>query len=225
MKRVKQKTPGKEKDAETDFWAKPATPREDMGRSDRGKARRRLHALRDDRAVHEGTAHTAYQVRQGRRHGRRSAHAIEILFQEGKKRQARSLAQTSSQTNRGGDSHDPWGARHAVRARHRTRGALLRRDARHEARSKKRAGGWAVIDAGDGFRIALHEGGGVEGRGASRRRSGLYAKVPIGEAIAIYENRGVKFERRRTARTARSRSRTSAIRTTTSSISASRSER
>ena len=56
------------------------------------------------------------------------------------------------------------------------------------------SGGWAVIDAGDGFRIALHEGGGVEGRGASAPCVGLYAKVPIDEAIAIYENRGVKFE-------------------------------
>jgi catechol 2,3-dioxygenase-like lactoylglutathione lyase family enzyme len=53
---------------------------------------------------------------------------------------------------------------------------------------------WAVIDAGDGFRIALHEGGGVEGRGASAPCVGLYAKVPMAEAIAIFENRGVKFE-------------------------------
>jgi catechol 2,3-dioxygenase-like lactoylglutathione lyase family enzyme len=55
---------------------------------------------------------------------------------------------------------------------------------------------WAVIDAGDGFRIALQEGGGVEGRGASAPCVGFYAKVPIDEAIAIYENRGVKFETR-----------------------------
>src|SRR3954451_3083530 len=56
------------------------------------------------------------------------------------------------------------------------------------------AGGWAIIDAGDGFRIALHEGGGVEGRGAFAPSVGLYPKVPIGEAIAIFENRGVKFD-------------------------------
>ena len=56
------------------------------------------------------------------------------------------------------------------------------------------AGGWAVIDAGEGFRIALHEGGAVEGRGAFAPAVGLYPKVPIAEAIAIYENRGVKFE-------------------------------
>jgi catechol 2,3-dioxygenase-like lactoylglutathione lyase family enzyme len=55
-------------------------------------------------------------------------------------------------------------------------------------------GGWAVIDAGDGFRIALHEGGAVEGRGAFAPSVGLYPKVPIREAIAIYENRGVKFD-------------------------------
>jgi catechol 2,3-dioxygenase-like lactoylglutathione lyase family enzyme len=54
--------------------------------------------------------------------------------------------------------------------------------------------GWAVIDAGDGFRIALHEGGAVEGRGAFAPSVGLYPKVPIAEAIAIYENRGVKFD-------------------------------
>ncbi len=53
---------------------------------------------------------------------------------------------------------------------------------------------WAVIDAGEGFRIALHEGGAVEGRGAFAPSVGLYPKVPIREAIAIYENRGVKFE-------------------------------
>jgi catechol 2,3-dioxygenase-like lactoylglutathione lyase family enzyme len=55
-------------------------------------------------------------------------------------------------------------------------------------------GGWAVIDAGEGFRIALHEGGAGEGRGAFAPAVGLYPKVPIAEAIAIYENRGVKFE-------------------------------
>jgi catechol 2,3-dioxygenase-like lactoylglutathione lyase family enzyme len=54
--------------------------------------------------------------------------------------------------------------------------------------------GWAVIDAGDGFRIALHAGGAAEGRGASAPSIGLYPKVPIAEAIAIYENRGVKFD-------------------------------
>ena len=56
------------------------------------------------------------------------------------------------------------------------------------------AHGWAVIDAGDGFRIGLHEGGGVEGRGAFAPSVGLYPKVPIAEAVAIFENRGVKFD-------------------------------
>ena len=55
-------------------------------------------------------------------------------------------------------------------------------------------GGWAVIDAGEGFRIGLHEGGAVEGRGAYAPSVGFYPKVPIAEAISIYENRGVKFD-------------------------------
>lgn len=57
--------------------------------------------------------------------------------------------------------------------------------------------GWAVIDAGDGFRIALHAGTARlegEARGAFAPSVGLYPKVPIAEAIAIYENRGVKFD-------------------------------
>ena len=58
--------------------------------------------------------------------------------------------------------------------------------------------GWAVIDAGEGFRIGLHVAGARlltgEGRGAFAPSVGLYPKVPIAEAIAIYENRGVKFE-------------------------------
>lgn len=57
--------------------------------------------------------------------------------------------------------------------------------------------GWAVIDAGEGFHIALHERGDRvegEGRGPSAASVGLYPKVPIREAIAIYENRGVKFD-------------------------------
>jgi catechol 2,3-dioxygenase-like lactoylglutathione lyase family enzyme len=57
--------------------------------------------------------------------------------------------------------------------------------------------GWAVIDAGEGFRIALQQGPARlegEGRGACAPSVGLYPKVPIAEAIAIYENRGVKFD-------------------------------
>ena len=55
---------------------------------------------------------------------------------------------------------------------------------------------WAVVDAGDGFRIGLHpstaelEGG----RGAFAPSIGFNAKVPIKEAIAIFENRGVRFD-------------------------------
>jgi catechol 2,3-dioxygenase-like lactoylglutathione lyase family enzyme len=56
---------------------------------------------------------------------------------------------------------------------------------------------WAVIDAGDGFRIGLHtapSGPTEGGRGAFAPSIGFYPKVPIREAIAIYENRGVKFD-------------------------------
>lgn len=51
----------------------------------------------------------------------------------------------------------------------------------------------AVIDAGEGFRLRLRGGGGSE-----TRRDGatlvLFTKVPLEEAIAIFENRGVSFE-------------------------------
>jgi catechol 2,3-dioxygenase-like lactoylglutathione lyase family enzyme len=54
---------------------------------------------------------------------------------------------------------------------------------------------WAVIDAGDGFRIGLQSDGlPATARGSSSTRVGLYPKVPIREAIAIYENRGVRFD-------------------------------
>jgi catechol 2,3-dioxygenase-like lactoylglutathione lyase family enzyme len=51
------------------------------------------------------------------------------------------------------------------------------------------ADGSAVIDAGEGFLIGLRSGG-APGAGAAIT---LYPKVPIEEAIAIYENRGVTF--------------------------------
>jgi catechol 2,3-dioxygenase-like lactoylglutathione lyase family enzyme len=59
--------------------------------------------------------------------------------------------------------------------------------------------GWAVIDAGEGFRIGLHEASakeapGTASRGAFAPSIGLTPKVPIREAIAIYENRGVVFD-------------------------------
>ena len=56
---------------------------------------------------------------------------------------------------------------------------------------------WAVVDAGDGFRIGLHPSppGTLEGgRGAFAPSIGFNAKVPIREAIAILENRGVRFD-------------------------------
>lgn len=54
--------------------------------------------------------------------------------------------------------------------------------------------GWAVVDAGDGFRIGLHAGPVAEGRGASAPSVGLYPKVPLHEVVVIFENRGVKFD-------------------------------
>ena len=63
--------------------------------------------------------------------------------------------------------------------------------------------GWAVIDAGEGFRIGLHQpqmqASAVDpvttgSRAAFTPSIGLTPKVPIREAIAIYENRGVVFD-------------------------------
>jgi catechol 2,3-dioxygenase-like lactoylglutathione lyase family enzyme len=54
-------------------------------------------------------------------------------------------------------------------------------------------GASAVIDAGDGFRIALRGGRSVEA-GRAGSAVGLIPKVPLREAIAIFENRGVTFE-------------------------------
>jgi len=48
----------------------------------------------------------------------------------------------------------------------------------------------AVIDAGDGLHLALRRGD-AEATGV---RIGLSPKVPIAEAIAILENRGVTFK-------------------------------
>lgn len=57
---------------------------------------------------------------------------------------------------------------------------------------------WAVIDAGDGFRISLRRETDMAPSTGGRRpfspAVGLTPKVPIREAIAIYENRGVVFD-------------------------------
>lgn len=54
---------------------------------------------------------------------------------------------------------------------------------------------WAVIDAGEGFRIGLHKGGLSEGaRGVDAPSVGFYPKLPMNEAIQILENRGVKLD-------------------------------
>lgn len=58
----------------------------------------------------------------------------------------------------------------------------------------------AVIDAGDGFHIALEpregrSGGGAPGTGEVR----LYPKIALEEAVAIYGNRGVSFTTERSS--------------------------
>jgi catechol 2,3-dioxygenase-like lactoylglutathione lyase family enzyme len=51
------------------------------------------------------------------------------------------------------------------------------------------AGGASIIDAGEGFQIELQSGP----TSSARPTVKLYAKVPLEEAVAIYENRGVRF--------------------------------
>jgi catechol 2,3-dioxygenase-like lactoylglutathione lyase family enzyme len=59
---------------------------------------------------------------------------------------------------------------------------------------------WAVIDAGEGFRIGLSQASAQASaqepgsRAAFTPSIGLTPKVPIREAISIYENRGVVFD-------------------------------
>jgi catechol 2,3-dioxygenase-like lactoylglutathione lyase family enzyme len=55
----------------------------------------------------------------------------------------------------------------------------------------------AVIDAGEGFLIGLRQGAAALGAaesGADAPSISLATKVPVREAIAIYENRGVRFD-------------------------------
>jgi catechol 2,3-dioxygenase-like lactoylglutathione lyase family enzyme len=55
--------------------------------------------------------------------------------------------------------------------------------------------GFAIIDAGEGFSIGLHRRGKRDKqRGDSAPKVGLYPKLPIREAMAILENRGVTFD-------------------------------
>lgn len=60
----------------------------------------------------------------------------------------------------------------------------------------RESAGDAVIDAGEGFLIELREGA-----SASTTSVVLYPKVPIDEAIAIYDNRGVVFTTERSGST------------------------
>lgn len=55
---------------------------------------------------------------------------------------------------------------------------------------------WALIDAGDGLRIGLSVAPSEDPSGpvAANRWIGLYPKIPLDEAIAILENRGVRFD-------------------------------
>ncbi len=54
--------------------------------------------------------------------------------------------------------------------------------------------GTSVIDAGEGFHIALRQSGGGAPGASPAPVVLLYPKVPLDEAIAIYENRGVAFD-------------------------------
>lgn len=59
-------------------------------------------------------------------------------------------------------------------------------------------GAWAVIDAGDGMRIGLRRADGdVSGSpsAASGTRIDFAPKLPLAEAVAILDNRGVAFTR------------------------------
>jgi hypothetical protein len=58
---------------------------------------------------------------------------------------------------------------------------------------EERNDGSAVIDAGDALRIALTPVAGK--RGTDDVSLTLLVKVPLADAMAIYENRGVVFER------------------------------
>ena len=56
---------------------------------------------------------------------------------------------------------------------------------------EEQADGTSIIDAGDGFHIALRKR--VAPSPPGEPTVLLYPKIPIDEAIAIYENRGVTF--------------------------------
>ena len=85
MKRAKQKTPGKEKDGETDFWAKPATPEKTWEESVEGKPDGdfTLYAMTERFTKAQLVLHPKFgkgivmEVEAAR---------VEILFQEGKKK-------------------------------------------------------------------------------------------------------------------------------------------
>lgn len=51
----------------------------------------------------------------------------------------------------------------------------------------------AVVDAGDGFRFALAE---VTGRRPAAAQLVFFSKIPLDQAVAILDNRGVAIERR-----------------------------
>ena len=56
--------------------------------------------------------------------------------------------------------------------------------------------GCAVIDSGEGFRIGLLQqaGSSMEAHGLRAPSIGLYPKIPLREAMAILENRGISFD-------------------------------
>jgi hypothetical protein len=85
MKRAKSKTTGKEKDAETDFWAKPATPEKTWEEATEGKPDGDFtpYALSERFSKSQLVLHSKF--------GKGvvtdvEALRVEILFQEGKKK-------------------------------------------------------------------------------------------------------------------------------------------
>jgi catechol 2,3-dioxygenase-like lactoylglutathione lyase family enzyme len=58
----------------------------------------------------------------------------------------------------------------------------------------ERGADWAVVDAGEGFRIGLRRATQASRGDGQGPGVGLVPKVPLEEALAVFRNRGVSFE-------------------------------
>lgn len=85
MKRAKGKTAGKEKDAETDFWAKPATPEKTWEEATEGKPDSDFTPYAMTERFTKGQLVSHSKFGKGFVTGV-EALRVEILFQEGKKK-------------------------------------------------------------------------------------------------------------------------------------------